>query len=129
MLTMRLFLLGAAVILLAPAPAKAAECTNMGFSVNDYGKDGPARDAQSLLDKHIKTELDKKGIKGYRTGPKSVSCKLFLDFGFFDEYTCTARAEVCWGDGPVTRRIAAPSPDGTQKAPKRAAAPRPKPVQ
>jgi hypothetical protein len=125
----RLFLLVTAIIPLAPAPAEASECTRMGFSVNDYGKEGPARDAQALLDKYIKTEFDKKGIKGYRTGTKSISCKLFLDFGVFDEYTCTASADVCWGQGPVTKRSAPPAPDGVKKAAKRAAPPKPKPAQ
>jgi hypothetical protein len=123
-----LFLLGTAIILLSPLPAGAAECTRMGFSVNDYGKEGPARDAQALLDKHIKAELDKKGIKAYKTGNKTVDCKLFLDFGFFDEYTCTAYAEVCWGDGPVTRRGALPVPEGGKKPSKRRAGAADKPI-
>jgi hypothetical protein len=104
------------VALLAAAPVHASECARMGFSVNDYGKEGPARDAQALLDKHIKSEMDKKGVKGYRTGPKSVKCDMFLDFGVFDEYTCVASAEVCWGDGPVTRTSA---PAAVKKAPAR----------
>ena len=33
-------------------PASAA-CTKLGFSVNDYGKDGPTKDAKELLDKYI----------------------------------------------------------------------------
>jgi hypothetical protein len=128
LLTIRHFLLGTAIILLTPALAKASECTNMGFSVNDYGKDGPARDAKLLLDKHIKAEFQKKGIKGYRTGPKSVSCKLFLDFGLFDEYTCVAKAKVCWGEGPAARQSAAPASGGVQKASEPAEAPKPVPV-
>lgn len=94
--------LAPALLLAAVLPAHASECTRLGFSVNDYGKEGPARDAQALLDKYIKSEMDKRGVKSYRTGPKTVTCKLFLDFGFFDEYTCTAAASVCWGEGAVT---------------------------
>jgi hypothetical protein len=67
-----------------------------GFLVNDYGKDGPAKDAQSLLDKDIAGWAQKNGIAKYKTGAKSVSCEKFLDFGFFDEWTCTASAKVCW---------------------------------
>jgi hypothetical protein len=71
-------------------------CTKLAFSVNDYGKAGPARDAQALLDKHIADWAQRKGIKKYSTGKKTVKCELFLDFGVFDEHTCTATAPVCW---------------------------------
>ncbi len=81
------------------SPASAV-CTRLGFTVNDYGKDGPTRDAKSLLDKYIAKWAVEKGIKGYKTGPKSVKCELFLDFGVFDEHTCRAEASVCW-DGPA----------------------------
>lgn len=84
-------------------PADAA-CTRLGYSVNDYGKDGPIRDAKALLDKHIAGEMAKRGVKGYRTGKKTVTCKLFLDFGFFDEHTCKAEATVCWGGGAATAK-------------------------
>jgi hypothetical protein len=83
---------------LMAAPASAA-CKKLAFSVNDYGKDGPTKDALSLLDKHIATTMAKEGIKKYRVGKKSVDCKLFLDFIVFDEHTCTASANVCWS-GP-----------------------------
>jgi len=75
-----------------------ARCTRLGFSVNDYGKDGPTRDAKALLDKYIADWTAQRGIKGYRVGKKDVKCELFLDFGFFDEHTCRAEATVCWGD-------------------------------
>jgi hypothetical protein len=82
-------------IVAATAPAEAA-CKRLGFSVNDYGKKGPAEDAKRLLDKYIASYAKKNGIKKYRTGKKTVTCKLFLDFGFFDEYTCRAEATFCW---------------------------------
>jgi hypothetical protein len=88
----------------AAGPAHAA-CTKIASSVNDYGKTGPAADSQVLLDKHIAGWAKERGIKKYTTGKKSVDCKLFLDFGVFDEYTCRAEATVCWeaprGAGPV----------------------------
>ena len=71
-------------------------CTKLAFSVNDYGKQGPTRDAQALLDKHVADWAQKKGIKKYSIGKKTVKCELFLDFGVFDEHTCTATAPVCW---------------------------------
>jgi hypothetical protein len=77
------------------APAHAA-CQKHAFSVNDYGKEGPMRDAQALLDRHIADWAKQKGIKTYTTGPKTVSCELFLDVGIFDEHTCKATATVCW---------------------------------
>jgi hypothetical protein len=80
------------------SPADAA-CKKFGFTVNDYGKDGPTNDAKNLLDKHISEWAGQNGVKEYQTGKKSVSCELFLDVILFDEHTCTASATVCWGDG------------------------------
>jgi hypothetical protein len=80
------------------SPAGAA-CKKFGFTVNDYGKDGPTNDAKNLLDKHISEWAAQSGVKEYQTGKKSVSCELFLDVILFDEHTCTASATVCWGDG------------------------------
>lgn len=81
------------------APASAA-CRKLAFEVNDYGKEGPTKDALALLDKHIAATMEKEGIKKYKVGKKSVDCKLFLDFIVFDEYTCRAAATVCW-NGPL----------------------------
>lgn len=75
-----------------------AKCTRLAFSVNDYGKEGPTKDAKKMLDGYIKKWTAERSITGYRVGPKSVNCELFLDFGFFDEHTCRAEATVCWGD-------------------------------
>ena len=79
-----------------PAFAAKSACQKMAFSVNDYGKDGPTRDAQALLDKHIADWADTQGIKKYKVGKKDVSCELFLDVVVFDEHTCKATANVCW---------------------------------
>ena len=81
--------------LFAVSPAEA-KCTRLGFSVNDYGKEGPTNDAKNLLDKHIKDWATQQGIANYRTGKKDVKCELFLDVILFDEYTCRAEADVCW---------------------------------
>ncbi len=97
--------------------AEARQCQRFGFSVNDYGKEGPARDAQALLDKYIKSEMDKLGVKNYTVGKKTVSCKLFLDLIVFDEYTCTAEADACWGLGPVTRQDLSPKKPAPAPAP------------
>lgn len=100
------------------APASAA-CTRLAFSVNDYGKDGPTKDAKKLLDTYIAKWTAERGIKKYRTGPKDVSCELFLNLIVFDEHTCRAEATVCW-DGPaVTSPIqaTAPAAGGTQVKP------------
>jgi hypothetical protein len=88
-----------AVVLMA-APASAA-CRKLAFEVNDYGKEGPTKDALSLLDKHIAATMAKEGIKNFKVGKKSVDCKLFLDFIVFDEHTCTASANVCWSGPPA----------------------------
>jgi hypothetical protein len=87
--------------------AAEARCSKLSFLVNDYGKDGPTKDAKALLDKHIVKWAAENGIKTYTTGKKDVKCELFLDFGVFDEYTCTAEANVCW-NGPAGPTVAKP---------------------
>jgi hypothetical protein len=87
-------LMGAVAALAAPADAA---CKKFGFTVNDYGKDGPTNDAKNLLDKHITEWAGQNKITDYQTGKKTVSCELFLDVILFDEHTCTASATVCWG--------------------------------
>ncbi|HML42504.1 MAG TPA: hypothetical protein PKE13_06215, partial [Hyphomicrobium zavarzinii] len=82
---------------LAFAHPALAGCKRMGFTVNDYGKDGPTKDAQELLDKHISTWAAEQGIEKYSVGKKDVSCELYLNLIVFDEHTCTASATVCWG--------------------------------
>lgn len=109
----------AALIAIAAAGPAAAKCTRLAFSVNDYGKDGPIKDAKSLLDKYIAQWTAERGIKSYRTGKKDVSCELFLDLIVFDEHTCRAEATVCWderGVGPAT--TPATLPEGTPPAAK-----------
>ncbi len=78
----------------------SAACTRLAFSVNDYGKDGPTRDAKNLLDKYIAKWTADRKIKGHTVGPKAVSCELFIDLIVFDEFTCKAEATVCW-NGPL----------------------------
>ena len=73
---------GAVSLFLAMSGNAHAACQKLGFSVNDYGKIGPANDAKKLLDKYIAEWTAKHGIKKYRTGKKTVTCELFLDFGF-----------------------------------------------
>lgn len=85
-------------VLLGTAMPASAKCTRLGFTVNDYGKDGPTKDAKELLDKYIAEWAKKQNIAKYTTGKKTVNCELFLDVGFFDEHTCRAEASVCWGD-------------------------------
>ena len=102
----------AAAVCLAATPA-AAKCQKFGFLVNDYGKDGPTKDAKSLLDKHIATWAKEKGVANYTVGKKDVKCELFLNFIVFDEHTCEASALVCWGDGPgapATPAASTPAP-------------------
>ena len=92
--TVMCFAIGLAVMSSA-TPADAA-CKRMGFLVNDYGKDGPTKDAKELLDKDIAKKMAAQGVKTYKVGTKSVKCELFLNFIVFDEHTCTAEATVCW---------------------------------
>jgi len=104
---------------IAVTPASAA-CQRLAFSVNDYGKDGPTKDAKDLLDKYIATWTKEKGIAKYTVGKKDVKCELFLNFIVFDEHTCQASALVCWGgpDGtPATPASSTPTPPAAPKPP------------
>ena len=86
----------------ATLPAAAA-CKRLGFSVNDYGKDGPTKDAKDLLDKFIAKKMAEQGVKTFHTGKKDVTCELFLNFIVFDEHTCKAEATVCWDGTPLPK--------------------------
>jgi hypothetical protein len=109
-------LAAAAAVSTAVTPATAA-CQKLAFSVNDYGKDGPTKDAKDLLDKYIVTWTKEKGIAKYTVGKKDVKCELFLNFIVFDEHTCQASALVCWGDGPgAPAKPAASTPAPTPPA-------------
>jgi len=113
--------------MIVPATADAA-CTRLGFSVNDYGKDGPTRDAKDLLDKYVAKWAAERGIKNYKIGKKDVSCELFLDFIVFDEHTCRAEASVCWEgkELPDGTGAAAPAKKAPAKAAPKAAESKPK---
>lgn len=100
-------------------PASAA-CKRYGFTVNDYGKDGPTKDAKSLLDKLIASKMSEQGIKDFHTGRKNVSCELFLNFVVFDEHTCTAEATVCWGGSALPKSEEAAAADTAEPATKKA---------
>ena len=88
------------------ADAATAACTRLGFSVNDYGKDGPTKDAKDLLDKYVAKWAAERGIKKYTIGKKEVKCELFLDVILFDEHTCRAEAPVCF-EGKVPADVVA----------------------
>ncbi len=101
----------AVLVGIGSTPANAA-CKRLAFSVNDYGKDGPTRDAQGLLDKYIADWAKTNNVKGYTVSKKDVSCELFLDFIVFDEHTCKASALVCW---PGSQGVAPAKPASAAK--------------
>ena len=68
----------------------SAACKRLSFLVNDFGKDGPTKDAKDLLDKYIAEWIKEQNISKWTVGKKEVKCELFLDFIVFDEHTCTA---------------------------------------
>ena len=110
--------LAAACLALLWTGANGAEarCTTLSFSVNDYGKDGPTKDAKDLLDKYIAKWTKENNLTNYTVGKKDVSCELFLNFIVFDEHTCKASAQVCWpGEGGPAP--AAPAAGGPLKQP------------
>jgi hypothetical protein len=110
--------LSLAALIAAPMPAASArQCQPLASSVNDYGKEGPARDAQTRLDAYAKRWAADHGVKTYTLGKKAVTCKLFLDFGFFNEYTCEAQADICWGGGTSAAAAAMVRSAASEKAP------------
>ena len=118
----RKFALGVAIGATAAAAASPAwaGCKRMGFTVNDYGKDGPTRDAKDLLDKHITKWASEQGIEKFTVGKKDVNCELFLNLLVVDEHTCTASATVCWGNDkvPSSEQEASDTTDKPKKKPK-----------
>jgi hypothetical protein len=109
--------IAAAAIALTLSSAAEAKCTRLAFSVNDYGKDGPTKDAKRLLDTYIANWTAERGIKKYTTGKKDVSCELYIDLIVFDEYTCKAEATVCWAEGAGGAPAAATPKKGSTEAP------------
>ncbi len=105
-----------AVAVAMTAGAAEAKCKRMGFLVNDYGKEGPANDAKRLLDDHIAKWAAENGIAKYTVGKKDVSCELYLDLLIFDEYTCTASANVCWDEGGSSGTSSSATPVKTPAA-------------
>ncbi|MGH1418477.1 MAG: hypothetical protein ACRBCJ_06435 [Hyphomicrobiaceae bacterium] len=103
-----------AVLAFGAGPA-AAKCKNFGFLVNDYGKKGPTEDAKRLLDKHVAEWAAENGVTNYKIGKKTVTCELFIDVILFDEYTCTARANVCWGGSSGKSKRSAVTTDEKKK--------------
>ena len=109
------------------ASSAEARCTTLAFSVNDYGKDGPTKDAKELLDKYIAKWTKDNNVTNYTVGKKDVSCELFLNFIVFDEHTCKATALVCWpgegGPAPAAAPTASPGskPPAAKPAAKRTA--------
>jgi hypothetical protein len=120
----RLALAAACALAFAPSVVLAKQaCTRLAFSVNDYGKDGPTKDAKELLDKYIAKWAAERGIKKYNVGKKDVSCELFLNFIVFDEHTCKAAASVCWDDTQVPQQVGITAQPAGGTAPRPAADP------
>jgi hypothetical protein len=113
--------MAAAAAIFFSAGAANAACKKMGFLVNDYGKDGPTKDAQDLLDKHVAEWAAQNGIKNYTIGKKDVKCELYLDVLLFDEHTCTASANVCWDEPGKEKPAKSAKEKGSEPAAKSAA--------
>lgn len=96
------FLAATALLAAGVATPASAACKRFSFLVNDYGKDGPTKDAKDLLDKYIGEWMKEQKISKWTVGKKEVKCELFLDFIVFDEHTCTATASACW-DGAAPK--------------------------
>jgi hypothetical protein len=104
----------AALAVVAVTPADAA-CKRLSFLVNDFGKDGPTKDAKDLLDKYIAEWTKERGITKYTVGKKDVTCELYLNLLVVDEHTCKAIASVCWPDDVVPKAPAPAKAKTTEK--------------
>lgn len=71
-------------------------CHRFAHSTNDYGKIGPTSEAKRLVEVAAENWAAAHKVKRFSLGAKSVKCVLFLDFGLFDEYTCTAEMSICY---------------------------------
>ncbi len=94
-----LFILGSALIIagsIVTTPAAARTCEWHAFEVNDYGKEGPIRMARENLYKWVDNLKKEKRIKNVSVSERKPKCRLFLDFGIFDEHTCRIEAKICW---------------------------------
>lgn len=110
-------MISAAVAVSTFATIAEARCTRLAFSVNDYGKKGPADDAKKLLDVYAAKWAAERGIKQHTVGKKEVTCELFIDLVLFDEYTCKAAATVCWpGNEDYASRAPIPGTTAPVKA-------------
>lgn len=114
----------AGTMLVASLGIAEAACTRLAFSVNDYGKEGPARDAQQLLDKYIAQWTAERGIKKYKVGKKDVTCELYLNLIVFDEHTCKAEASVCWEGKDIPDPLPAKDTTAGKAAPEKKSAPK-----
>jgi hypothetical protein len=95
--------IGVAALAAAAATPADAACRKLAFLVNDFGKDGPTKDAKDLLDKYIAEWTKERGITKFTVGKKDVSCELYLNLIVVDEHTCKASATVCWADDVVPK--------------------------
>ena len=106
---------GVAALVCAPATPAAAACKKFAFSVNDFGKDGPTKDAKDLLDKYIAEWTRERGITKFTVGKKDVTCELYLNLLVVDEHTCKASTTVCWSDDIVPKTPAKPAKKSSAK--------------
>ena len=80
----------------APVSAATPGCRTRSFLVNDYGKDGPTADAKRLLEADIAEWTKANNLQNIKISARDVQCEQFLNFIVFDEWTCTASAQICW---------------------------------
>ena len=71
-------------------------CETHIFEVNDYGKVGPIKFARENLQKYVDQVKKQRNLRQVKVVEGEPKCWKFLDFGFFDEWTCSVKAAICW---------------------------------
>ncbi|MGI9385034.1 MAG: hypothetical protein ACR2PO_17925 [Methyloligellaceae bacterium] len=81
---------------LAPTPAvQAASCKTLSYGYVGYTRSGTEGFVRRQLAKKIASWKEDRSLPNARVGATDIACKKFLQVGFFVEWECNAKANVC----------------------------------
>lgn len=87
-----------ALVAITSAPtsaAQAASCRTLSYGYVGYTRSGTENFVRSQLANKIAVWKEDRGLPNAPVGATNVSCKKFLQIGFFVEWECAAKAKVC----------------------------------
>ncbi len=82
----------------APGLAHAGPCTRLPLSDVAFGKAGATQMARQKLAEYANQIGRQRGwdvSRGFTKSNETVSCEVYLDFGFATEYRCLVTATFC----------------------------------